>query len=275
MVHSRSKEGQKNQNKRKNRNKVRKLDIRSPKLSRYGQLQEKWSLSSVYRKISFKNVHIQCNFNTEEPSIRFYHKFFQGSELDRIVQLDSWMLSHNYNSVDDCRGAHQTISLGTWVQRGGPRTVHRTPETIKEPVRNFICSYTDIWTKVGNQIRMDFPQTSEELEQLDPQLRLFDLFSYLIMNRTPVSKEHVDWNDHELCVVIPTSDLSTSGFIHFRHLSLLLSVRRGDVLVFNSRRLLHGLMDATPDRRSIVLTTHNTILDRGRNPNNWRLYSSP
>jgi len=184
------------------------------------------------------------------------------------------MLSGNYNSVNDCRGPHQTISLGTWVQRGGQRTVHHTPDTIKSSVQNFIHSYQDIWRKIGGQIRIDFPQTSAELEQLDKRLRLFDLFTFLIMNRSPVSKEHVDLNDHELCVVIPTSDPSTSGYIYFRHLNLRLKVRRGDMLVFNSRRLLHGVIEASQDRRSMVLTTHNTILDRGRNQKNWKLYSN-
>jgi len=204
-----------------------------------------------------------------ETSIKFYRGVLNPL-IELIRKLDSELLLKGDifgKVVNDSRGMHKTLNLGTWVEQAHTNCF-RTPQT-KKIGEDFLSQYSEIWKFVGDLIRKDFPHISQWLEQLPEPLRLFDLFAFLVFNMTVVQKEHKDLNDAELCVVIPTSEFK-HGELNFRYLNLSFQANLGDVLVFRSSQLWHGVLDVLGDRRSLVLTTHKTLMRCGMNKENWR-----
>jgi len=204
-----------------------------------------------------------------ETSIKFYRGVLN-PHVGLIRQLDSELLIKGDlfgKIVDDSRGMHKILNLGTWVERYHSNC-YRTPQTQKIG-EDFLSQYSSIWKFVGDLIRKDFPHISQQLEKLPEQLRLFDLFAFAVFNMTVVQKEHRDLNDAELCVVIPTSEFN-HGEVHFPYLNLSFQVNLGDVLIFKSSQLWHGVSDVLGERRSLVLTTHKTLMRCGMDKENWK-----
>jgi len=231
------------------------------------------SISSPFKKIAGHSVAFYEKQEDPQPQIKYYYRFFQEKQLERIEAIDNWIVSVGKElskEVDDSRGSHVTISLGIWTQRGGPRTLHFTPATLDNRGSTFLKDYSDVWNFIGSAIEQDFSITATELKQIPEEIRPLSLFALGIINITPVKKEHKDKFDHNLCVVVPTSEFE-GGLVHFPYLNISFVVQKGDMLVFDSRHLWHGVTTSTDERRSIVLTTHSPTLKRGQNPRNWRL----
>jgi len=204
-----------------------------------------------------------------KTSIKFYCGVLNPL-VDLIQKLDSELILKGEvfgKVVNDSRGIHKTLNLGTWTEQGHANC-YRTPQTIQIG-EDFLSQYSTIWKFVGDVIRKDFPHISQQLEKLAKPLRLFDLFAFLVFNITTIQKEHRDLNDAELCVVIPTSEFK-HGELHFPYLNLSFQVNLGDMLVFKSSQLWHGVLNVLGNRRSLVLTTHKTLMMWGMDKENWR-----
>jgi len=180
---------------------------------------------------------------------------------EKIEELDDWLKTTGEElsySTKDSRGAHKVLSLGIHTQQGH-YTIHWTRSSRKKQGIEFINKHKDTWEKISDKVAQNFPNTCAELSTLDGRFRKFGLFSYLICNITQVKQEHRDLNDHNLCIVIPTSDFE-GGEVVFKYLNVEYCIQKGDMLAFNSRELWHGVANSIGDRRSIVLTTHDSLI---------------
>jgi len=261
MKRKRSREKLRERSKRARIFHVQKKEITQPHVTKSEHLSGTVETEFSSKQFSTWNTLIKDPTKSGDTAIiRYYPNLLKVEDVNR---LDKWIQSTGMTlskKTNDCRGEHQVVSLGIWTQQGHD-TIHFTPSSRNELGRDFILDNSNqtIWNQICNKVQKDFPQTCAKLKDLDQRVRKFDLFSFLICNVTQVKKEHRDGNDHNLCVVIPTSDF-TGGELFFRYLNYKFVVKKGDVLAFNSRELWHGVMDSIGNRRSIVLTTHNSLI---------------
>jgi CRISPR type IV-associated protein Csf3 len=245
--------------KKRQMKRIRRLMRTQPYVTKSQHTNLEVKVEASYKKISnSKTEVIDSSIGGERITVKYYPKFFLIEDLDK---LDSWIINDGMNLsklTNDCRGEHQVVSLGIWTQQGH-NTIHFTPSSQKEAGKQFITNFQWLWNKISTTVKKDFPSIASDLEEIDSNLRPFGLFSFGIINLTQVKKEHRDLNDHNICIVIPTSDFK-GGEVIFRYLNLSFVVKKGDMLVFDSRELWHGVAESIYDRRSLVLTTHNSLL---------------
>jgi len=237
------------------------------------EFKKSLSISIPFKKIAGANSVVYSWNENKEPLIKFYHQYFQKENLQRIQEIDDWILNTGRGlayETSDCRGKHDIISLSSWTERGGRAKIHYTPCTLDDRGWIFLDSFRDVWSFISGAIQVDFPITAVELLKAPRKIRSLDLFTYGNVNVTPVQKEHKDKFDYNLCAVIPTSDFE-GGEIFFRYLNLSFVVKKGDMLVFDSRHLWHGVTASSNSRRSLVLTSHSPTINRSQNLANLRL----
>jgi len=177
-----------------------------------------------------------------------------------VAELDYW-IQHSGSSISkitrDCRGEHRTVSLGIWVTRYTNR-IKPTPQSGSDLAGQFILDFEHVWDKISDKVIEDWQDYAEDVSRLPKQYRPFNLFSFLVCNISQIKKVHRDWNDHNLCVVIPTSDFE-GGELFFPYMNIKIQARKGDMIIFDSRAIWHGVLESFGQRRSIVLTTHNSL----------------
>jgi len=239
----------------------RKSQSRKARARRIRKIHRTQSFDST----SYQHVNISSKkYNILDNSGTLIGKLYPNILDEQTVQtLDAWMTGPGQDvvkRVEDCRGKHEVAALGIHTQLGH-FTIHWTPQSKTPEAQLFLEQTGYIWTRIANTVTKDFPSFQKDMEQNIPKqfLPFGNLFSFLICNFSPIKKEHIDQNDHDLCVVLPTSHF-TGGAVYFRYLKLAIQVRVGDMLVFNSHLLWHGVLKSVGSRRSIVLTTHNSLI---------------
>jgi hypothetical protein len=166
-----------------------------------------------YKMIACKSTAIAPD-DTSSSYINFYAKCFSEPQVFAIKKIYEWACTTGYQlrkNVDDSRGKRDVVSLGTWVEQG-QFDIHRTPATLHPDGQIFIDKFSFFWTEVSNIIRRDFPSIIQEMEEMDSNLKLFDLFSLCVINLSSVTKCHRDFNDNHICVVIPISEFDEGKF---------------------------------------------------------------
>lgn len=246
---------------KKRQKRVRKVSVAPPKSS----ADDKYNSSSENIKIKELCCNAECTDLYGGTLIRVFKKILSESVL---IQLEEYLDEHQERlrkSQDDCRGKHQVMFLGKWTSRGGKNftKIQKTPVTANQTKgEELIWKFKDLWTAVSDLIRQHFPKMAEEYEKVSKEHRLFDLFTFLIINWTTAPKIHKDVNDwhNGFCCIFPFGEYD-GGQLHFPSLNMKFNLRPGDVIVFQSHLLWHGNMTYNGNRHSCVLVTQNTVMN--------------
>lgn len=79
---------------------------------------------------------------------------------------------------------------------------------------------------------------------------------------------HRDWNDKELCIVIPISDCEGGDLVLFE-LGLVLTLNSGDMVIFRSGEISHFNLHYRGKRASLVLHSDRSGDYWVNGRNNW------
>lgn len=77
-------------------------------------------------------------------------------------------------------------------------------------------------------------------------------FSGFVLNINALTRIHRDWNDKDICIVIPISDCD-GGDLALMELGLVLELNNGDMVIFRSGELSHFNLHYRGKRASMVL----------------------
>jgi len=189
---------------------------------------------------------------------KLYPNFFN---LTTIKSMNSWIESFGEQvgvKVRDSRGAHKVVKAGRWIQQGH-YTLHG-PKKNLQILEQFRIKWTIEWNRIADEVRKNFPSFIDSVRDVPQQeLPFGDIFSFFICNVSNVSEFHRDFDDNDLCVVIPLGEFE-GGRLEFPYLKVNVRIRSGDLFIFNSRELWHGLGTVTGNRHSIVLTTQKSLI---------------
>jgi len=114
-------------------------------------------------------------------------------------------------------------------------------------------------------IRELFPEAMKALTDGIPKEYLIfgDILIYSMFHLSPIEKEHVDFDDMEICVVIPFGGAFTGGYLSFRWLNIEYKLKPGDMIIFRSCKLLHSVTEVvTGLRQSLVLTSQRFVIEK-------------
>lgn len=161
--------------------------------------------------------------------------------------------------VNDSQGPHTCIQFGSIIERGGSGQIRMSKNNMQ--FKDFIKSNSDLWSVISGLARVFCPEVTEAVELLPAEHRIFDMFSIGFLNMTPTRKIHRDVRDWRWCFVIPFGAF-TQGFLDLPFLNTKVDVRRGDVACFDSKTLWHNVTGVIGGRKSIVLTTHRSVVNR-------------
>jgi hypothetical protein len=217
-----------------------------------------------------KNISIYNNPDDSEPQILYLNNVLEDFYED-IKNLDSELTSfgEEYSrEVNDSRGPRDVIYLGTWVRRYHT-TCHRTPQTKIYGEEN-ILKYKNLWKFISEIAEKYFPKTCSKFNVLDEKLKLFGIFSLGSFNITSISKFHIDRNDAGICVTIPTCDMDY-GEITFPLLNLKFQLRKGDLILYDSSKIIHNVNQCKSIRHTLNLTTQKDLIANGINVSDWRI----
>jgi len=168
--------------------------------------------------------------------------------------------------VKDCRGEHSVSFLGTWTPRGGKTAnqLYLTPTTIKqaEVIQKLITEFKALWDRVSHIVSWKYPEQVKILQQVSEEFRLFGIFSLLILNFSCGNKYHRDLRDWKngFCAVFPFGQW-TGGDLVFPDIGATVKLEKGDLILFRSFSLVHGSEQYEGDRHSVVLCSHNTVIN--------------
>lgn len=102
-----------------------------------------------------------------------------------------------------------------------------------------------LWFLIGNVVFQYIPLFACELtRRVNPQYRLFDIFSLLILNLTCGCALHKDFRDYGYCVLVPFGDFD-GGELVFPKYQIAVKLDPGDVAIFRSSVLEHGNLPYT------------------------------
>jgi len=186
-----------------------------------------------------------------------------------LDNLEEFIIAHEdqlANFVNDCRGGHLVSFMGSWTPRGGKTAnkLYLTPTTVKraEVVGTLVTKFANLWERVRTVLSWKYSKQLEILEKVPVENRLFGAFSLLILNYSCGSRFHRDIRDWKngFCAVIPFGEW-TGGDLTFPDIGATVKLQKGDIILFQSFNLLHGTEEYTGNRHSIVLCTHNTVIN--------------
>ena len=93
-------------------------------------------------------------------------------------------------------------------------------------------------------------------------------FSGFVLNINVSTRIHRDWNDKDICIVIPISDCE-GGELVLMELGLVLDLKNGDMVIFRSGELSHFNLHYRGKRASLVLHSDRSGDSWVDNRNNW------
>jgi hypothetical protein len=214
------------------------------------------------------------------PAIAFCHN--SGQLLYRVwrqvlplllllaLEVDLVGLCRDFaKDMNDIRGPHTVLNAGTWLEAGGkglPNVIKfsQTEEGKAFAQRHF--QLFDIIARIAYKLDPDYVS---QLQKIHPLHREFSIFSYMVFNLTSGMKRHRDNRDFAYCWVFVFGEFS-GGELEFIYLNTKIQLRPGDLICFKSAELYHQVMEYIGDRRSVVLTTHNSIVKKGHIPNFYK-----
>ena len=102
-------------------------------------------------------------------------------------------------------------------------------------------------------------------------------FSGFVLNMNVLTLIHRDWNDKDLCIVIPVSDCE-GGDLALMELGIVLELNNGDMVIFRSGELSHFNLHYRGKRSSMVLHSDCSgdawVDDRNNWANNVQFHST-
>jgi len=199
-----------------------------------------------------------------------FRTFARVLPIERLDALEKFISQYGTQlatAVSDCRGEHIASYLGSWTPSGGKDAakIYHTPATHSELASLFINQFQDLFELISSLLQHHYPAQANILQQVVKEHRLFGLFSLLILNYICGNDFHTDTKDWKngFCAVFPFGEFS-DGNLQFPDLKTTVELKKGDVIFFQSFNLLHGSELSKGTRRSIVLCTHNTVINRSK-----------
>lgn len=198
------------------------------------------------------------------PIILFIKNVISKKDLENWENIAEMKAPILAKAASGKRGKHEVVDLGQWNVQG-KYSWKQTDASTTDEGRELISALEPLTSAVSSIIRQHLPHVAELYEKLDQKFRMFDLFSYVNLNWTSPPSSHTDDRDFYggFCAVT-TFGQFTGGALNFPHLKLNFNILPGDVILFRSWLLEHGVLPWNGNRKSIVWTTNNDFYNHRR-----------